>query len=218
MPAEEARPEDHVRPPLADERDQLRVLLRRVLEVGVLDDHQVARHRREPGPQRGALALVPLVEQQPEPVPGLERRQHVARAVGRAVVHDDQFDADAARRARAPMISSIVSRSLKTGITTESSGSVEHALQPRHQSLLPSPKPCGCAARHRHADLHDRVEVGEPRPPAQFLPDPRARREQHRRDRPAGAAPHVQGTRRPLTRSTASMTWRTENGVPLPRL
>ena len=42
MPPEEPRPVHDVGAPLADQLDELRELLRRVLEVGILDDHEIA--------------------------------------------------------------------------------------------------------------------------------------------------------------------------------
>jgi len=53
---------------LADEFDQFGVLLGRVLEVGVLDDDDLAGHLGKPATQRRTLALVLLLEDQPEAV------------------------------------------------------------------------------------------------------------------------------------------------------
>ena len=89
---EEPRAVDDVRLALADELDQLRILFRRVLEVGVLDDHQVAGDRGEPAPQRRALAGVGLAQQR-EAELALQGVEDLARAVGRSVVDDDQLEA-----------------------------------------------------------------------------------------------------------------------------
>ena len=62
--AREARAVDHVGVALEDGRDQARVLARVVLEIGVLDDGDVAGHVRDRRPHRGALALVALVPDQ----------------------------------------------------------------------------------------------------------------------------------------------------------
>ena len=58
MTAEEARAVDDVRASLADELDEDGKFLGRVLEIGVLDDDQVAGHLLEAPPQRRALAAV----------------------------------------------------------------------------------------------------------------------------------------------------------------
>ena len=94
MTAEEARPVDDVGASLANQLDELRILLRRVFEVGVLNHDEVARRFGEAAAQRGALALIALLKDQPESVFGLECREEIPRAVLRAVVNDDQLDAD----------------------------------------------------------------------------------------------------------------------------
>ena len=94
MPAEEARAVDDVGAALADQLDELRKLLRRVLEVGVLDDDEVAGDLLEAAPQRRALAAVLRLEDQLELQLLGQPRQDVARPVLRPVVHDDQLDAD----------------------------------------------------------------------------------------------------------------------------
>ena len=100
MPSEKPRSVDDVGTPLADQLDQLRELFRRVLRVGVLNDDQVAGDLLEPEPQRRPLAAVRLVKE-------LERiflrqlAQDVGRAVLRAVVDDDQLDAEAGNRKHA---------------------------------------------------------------------------------------------------------------------
>ena len=66
-----------------------------VLEVGVLDDDDLAGGVPEPGAQRGALALVDLVEDDRQV--GVARShlaEDLAGAVGRAVVDDDDLLAD----------------------------------------------------------------------------------------------------------------------------
>src|SRR5688572_16267254 len=59
---EEARAVHHVRATLEDGTDELRELRGVVLEVRVLDDHDVPLRAPEPGAQGGPLALVSLVE------------------------------------------------------------------------------------------------------------------------------------------------------------
>ena len=57
VPAEEPRPVHDVGPPAANQLDERRILLRRVFQIGVLDDHDVAPSpAANPAPQRRALA------------------------------------------------------------------------------------------------------------------------------------------------------------------
>ena len=102
--AREARPVDHVRLALEDRRQELRVVPRVVLEVRVLDQHDVAGRLGEAAPEGGALPLVGLLVEDPDlvllvggPEPaglgqlGLQPAQVVARAVRGAVVDDDDL-------------------------------------------------------------------------------------------------------------------------------
>ena len=89
---EKPRAVDDVGVALANQLDELRIFFGRVLEVGVLNDHQIAGHRREPAPQRRAFAGVGLVQQR-EAERRLQRVQDLARAVGRSIVDDDELDA-----------------------------------------------------------------------------------------------------------------------------
>jgi hypothetical protein len=105
----------------------------RVLEIGILDDHQVAGDDLEPAPQGGALALVPRLLQQPEAELGLERRQ-----AGRGYRRWNSRPRPPARcrigtRSTRRMTSSTVASSLKTGITTEQQRVLQLAAQPCHQ-------------------------------------------------------------------------------------
>ena len=63
VPADEAAAEDRVGLALDDQVEQVRVLLGAVLEVGVLDDDDVARRLGDPPPHGRALALVPLLQE-----------------------------------------------------------------------------------------------------------------------------------------------------------
>ena len=92
MPAEETRPEHDVGASGANELGELRVLLGRVLEIGVLNDHQIAGDGRKAAPQRRSLAAVARLAQQHEPAFLLQPLQDLRRAVGRPVVDDDQLD------------------------------------------------------------------------------------------------------------------------------
>ena len=90
---EESRSVDHVGVALTDQLDQLREFLGRVLEVGVLNHHQIAIHGRKPPAERCALAGVRLPEQ-PERELSLQGVQNLPRSVGRSVVDDDELDAE----------------------------------------------------------------------------------------------------------------------------
>ena len=85
-------------------RDQLRPVVGVVLEVGVLDEHVVAGREREPGAHRGALPAIAFVHEDANRAVA-ELAQHVAGAVGAAVVDDDDLALDAVGeldRAHAP--------------------------------------------------------------------------------------------------------------------
>ena len=56
MPAEEPRPVHDVRAPRADQLDERRILLRRILEIGILNDRRCRRSPSRTRPQRRALA------------------------------------------------------------------------------------------------------------------------------------------------------------------
>ena len=73
------------------------VLARVVLQVGVLDDHEIAGRGRESRAQRRALALVLLVIQHADARLSFELLQFVARAVRRVIVNDDDFPAQPER-------------------------------------------------------------------------------------------------------------------------
>ena len=58
--ADESGAVDHVGLVINDGLDHQRVVGRVVLEIGVLDDHDIAGRRCDSGPQRSALAAVRL--------------------------------------------------------------------------------------------------------------------------------------------------------------
>ncbi len=58
VPAQEPRPVDDIGAALADELDQLGKFCGRVLEIGVLNDDDVAGRFANAETQRGALALI----------------------------------------------------------------------------------------------------------------------------------------------------------------
>ena len=79
--------------PAEHRRQQLRPILGVVLEVGVLDQHEIAGHVLEAGADRRALATVPLVGDHPHRAVA-ELPQYVAGAVGAAVVDDQNLALD----------------------------------------------------------------------------------------------------------------------------
>ena len=64
------------------------VFLRVVLEVGVLDDDEIARRGAHAGPDGRALPHVARLQEDPDAVLAVELPEDVPRAVLRAVVHD----------------------------------------------------------------------------------------------------------------------------------
>ena len=117
MPArrsEEARAVDDVGTPFENGLQQHRVLARVVLEVGVLDDDDVAGGFADAASHRGALALVLALQQDADAVAPVELGEDVPRPIARPVVDDDEFLFDAGEstaRTRAT-ISRMVARSL----------------------------------------------------------------------------------------------------------
>src|SRR5215467_112079 len=93
MASQESRSVDDVGVAATDELDEVGILLRRVLEVGILDDHDVAGHLVEARTQRRALALVRRLQHEREPQLALQALKKLPRAVRRSIVDDDQLDA-----------------------------------------------------------------------------------------------------------------------------
>jgi hypothetical protein len=89
--AEEARAVDDVGVTLLDRRQQLEVLHRVVLEVGVLHDHDVARGVPEPDGHRRAFALVLRLEEHADALDAVHLAQDLARPVLRPVVDDQDL-------------------------------------------------------------------------------------------------------------------------------
>ena len=149
MASEEPRAVDDVRPSLADQLDELRELLRRVFEVRVLDDHEVAVDHLEAAAQGGALPHVPRLQQQREAELALQAAEDVARAVRRAVVDDDQLRP---QRHRMHAADDLLDRLLLVERRHDDGQQRigEHAAEARHQRAGPA-KPPGCAECHRHA-------------------------------------------------------------------
>ena len=88
----EARAEDDVGVAVEDRLDELRILVGVVFEVGVLDDDDVAARLGDAAADGRPLPLVHRLEDVADLRPLLrERRDDVARAVGRAVVDDDDL-------------------------------------------------------------------------------------------------------------------------------
>ena len=95
--AGEARAVDDARLAPHDRRQQLGPVLGVVLEVGVLHQDEVAGHVGETGADGRALAPVGLVHDDAHGAVG-ELAEHVAGAVGAAVVDDDDLEVDRAAR------------------------------------------------------------------------------------------------------------------------
>ncbi len=95
IPAEEAGAEHGVGLVLQDRLEQPRQLGRVVLQVGVLDDDHVARGRRDPAPDAGALApVLRVVHQDLDLARGLEVLEDGAGAVAGGVVDGDDLDVE----------------------------------------------------------------------------------------------------------------------------
>lgn len=78
--------------PVHDGLQQAWIFLGIVFQIGVLDQHDVARGGGETGAQRRALALVHLVEQHFQVRIRLSQLvQHFPRAVAGTVVHEQDF-------------------------------------------------------------------------------------------------------------------------------
>ncbi len=92
-PAHEAAAIDHRRAPFQQRLQQLDVVARVIFEVGVLNDNDVARGVFKAGAQGGALAAILLVKDnlQIGLRIGHPFTQNVTRAIGGAVVDDDNL-------------------------------------------------------------------------------------------------------------------------------
>lgn len=73
--------------------DQTRDLLRRVLQIGVQRNHQIAGHLVETGHDRRVLAIVAVQQNGDDVAVRLFRRrgQHVRGVVAAAIVDEDDF-------------------------------------------------------------------------------------------------------------------------------
>ena len=90
---EKSRAVDHVGAVLEKRPEETRVVARVVLEVGVLEERQVARRGGDAGADGGALAHVARVLEVAQPrFFGRQLAQDLARAVGGAVVDHHHFD------------------------------------------------------------------------------------------------------------------------------
>ena len=94
--SQKARSVDDVGVAARDRLEQLRVLARVVLQVGVLDDDDVPLRIAEADRDRGALPLVRRLQEHPDAVPTVDLAENLARAVRRSVVDDQElfFDRD----------------------------------------------------------------------------------------------------------------------------
>ena len=94
--AEEPRAVYDVRTAVENRRQKRRVLVRVVLEVGVLDDDDVARGGTKTARHCRALALIERLQQHAHAARAVHRGENVARAVLRAVVDDQDLAIEAA--------------------------------------------------------------------------------------------------------------------------
>src|SRR5262249_13056661 len=85
--------EDHVGPVFDDRLNEPRILGGIVFEVGVLDDDHITAGVAKPFAQGGAFALVVWLVDNAQSV-AFQALQDVARAVGAAIVHEDDFFGD----------------------------------------------------------------------------------------------------------------------------
>jgi hypothetical protein len=98
VPAEEPRAVDDVGASLTDELDQHRKFFRGVLEIGVLNDDEIAPHRLEAAAQRGALAHVARLKEQRESPFALQALKRLKRAIRGAIVDDHELNAQRDRQ------------------------------------------------------------------------------------------------------------------------
>src|SRR4051812_39322704 len=84
---------NHVSAPSHDRGEQNRIILRIVLKVGVLNQHQVARDLCESSADRESLSVILVVEQDAHAagISVLEASEDFARAIAREVVDDDDL-------------------------------------------------------------------------------------------------------------------------------
>src|SRR4030095_14681557 len=93
MASQKPRSVDDISSPLANQLDQIGEFLGRIFEIGILNHDEISANRAETGAQRRAFAAVFGLQQQGESQLALQSSQHVAGAIGRAVIDDDQLRA-----------------------------------------------------------------------------------------------------------------------------
>src|SRR5688572_28848220 len=94
--AKEARAVDDIGLAIEDRPNQLRVFVRVVFEVGVLDDHHVAGGFADAAPHRGALALVVRLKQDADAVTAVEFLEDLPGPILGPIVDDYQLLLDGA--------------------------------------------------------------------------------------------------------------------------
>ncbi len=90
----EARAIDHVGAPVENRSEQRGNVLDVELEIGVLDHENVAGGHGEAGADAGTLALIARRTVQAESAEAFSELQELGSAVGRTIVHDDDFLCD----------------------------------------------------------------------------------------------------------------------------
>ena len=93
-----ARAVDHVRAARQDRLHQPGIVLGVVLEIGVLDDDDLAPRLGERGADGVSFSAIPLVGEGADRHPPGQLREHLAGAVAGAVVHHDHFLVDRHRQ------------------------------------------------------------------------------------------------------------------------
>ena len=95
LAATEASSVDNVGNAVKEWRQQLRNVRRVVLQVGVLNHHEIAGRGVDPGAHSGALALVALVDDQAQPRNlGFEPADDLNRLVDRTIVNYEDLSVE----------------------------------------------------------------------------------------------------------------------------
>src|SRR5688572_30783828 len=88
---EKTRTVHHIGAALENRLQEQRVFTRVVFEVRVLDDDDIAGRFANAAGDGGAFALIVRLQQHANTVAAIEFRENIPRAVGGAVVNDDQL-------------------------------------------------------------------------------------------------------------------------------